>query len=245
MFLRKMILPAVIVSLISGCSTVTPENQAKISYFQQQYESAITVDQEYGILINGAESGMVGKDNADNVKKALNDFVASGGEISPSFKAGLIDQCYSKGIPGSIYCTANNIDSYISDFKFQQEEKRLSEERQRKEQAKIAACNARPDCRREKAISNASDSLNQQYQMVLAMNPYDQGDFDGAIRKVCRVAGESQRQGVSLDTMRENMRLAEGIDPQTRYAAILVATACWILSENGVSDGTTKIRLPY
>ena len=152
--------------------------------------------------------------------------------------------------PGALDCQWNQECYYNAYAKAHDDGLKPYIEAQEKEQRReiaqeTAACNASPDCRREKAISNASDSLNQQYQMVLAMNPYDQGDFDGAIRKVCRVAGESQRQGVSLDTMRENMRLAEGIDPQTRYAAIQVATACWILSENGVSDGTTKIRLPY
>ncbi|MEX0557270.1 hypothetical protein D3C80_25480 [compost metagenome] len=74
---------------------------------------------------------------------------------------------------------------------------------------------------------------------------YQQADYDAGVRIMCRSAGKTQRNGVPLERMKENINLAEGIGPEMRYQMVKVAEACWTLSKNGIPDGTTQIRSMY
>ncbi len=107
------------------------------------------------------------------------------------------------------------------------------------------ACSASPECKRKSEISRYSQILNRTYAMVLAENPYQQDEFDGAVRVMCRKAGESQRAGVSEKKLLQNVDMIEGIAPHTRYQIRQVAEACWNLSYNGVPNGSVLIKTGY
>ncbi|EPJ0509253.1 hypothetical protein ACTBNK_005545 [Klebsiella variicola] len=110
---------------------------------------------------------------------------------------------------------------------------------------KEAECQASKECMGKREIEAASYSLNSIYYSLMAQYPYQQADYDAGIRIMCRSAGKTQRNGVSLERMKENINLAEGIGPEMRYQMIKVAEACWKLSKYGVPDGTTQIRSMY
>lgn len=107
--------------------------------------------------------------------------------------------------------------------------------------AKEAQCQASPECVKKKEIQEDTQIINQLYGITLARHPYDQADFDGAIRRLCRVSGQAQRNGKPLAELQRGISLAEGIDPETRRSSVAVASACWRLSKNGIPDGTVQL----
>ncbi|MFP1862251.1 hypothetical protein [Lonsdalea quercina] len=102
-------------------------------------------------------------------------------------------------------------------------------------------CQADVNCMKEREIYSAIESLNYSYRVVMAQNPYFQSDLDASLRQVCRRAGEAQRNWLSLNQVKKNLDLVEGIAPNDRIMIKRVASSCWVLSKNGISDGTTKI----
>ncbi|HCI9591530.1 TPA: hypothetical protein NQF56_002398 [Klebsiella variicola] len=125
----------------------------------------------------------------------------------------------------------------------------FEEEKRKKEavlaQKQVDECMANEQCAAKKKVENASFKLNNLYYGILAQNQYLQADYDAAVRRMCRSAGEAQRNGVSQDNMQKNIDLLEGIAPDTRYQIKQVAEACWTLSRYGVPDGTTEIKSRY
>lgn len=107
------------------------------------------------------------------------------------------------------------------------------------------SCDASPDCKRKSNISRYSQILNRTYAIVLSENPYQQDEFDGAVRVMCRKAAESQQAGISEKKLLQNVDMIEGIAPHTRYQIKQVAQACWNLSYNGIQNGSSLINTGY
>ncbi|MEH4266038.1 hypothetical protein [Klebsiella aerogenes] len=133
--------------------------------------------------------------------------------------------------------------AYDSLIKEYQERKRIENKKYAEE--KEAECQASKECMTKRKIDSASYDLNSIYYSIMAQNPYLQADYDAAVRRMCRSAGEAQRNGVSLDQMQKNIDLVEGIAPTARYQIKQVAKVCWTLSKYGVPDGTTQIKPMY
>ena len=174
------------------------------------------------------------------VSELKNDYLVTTGHLLNA------EDTLSCGWDGDCYYNkwANAYDKGMSAF---YERNKLEQERQaREEQARVdaenAACNASPQCVKEKKVAEYSNQLNYQYRLTMALYPYSQADFDMAIRTLCRNAGAAQRNGVPLETVQKNIRLVEGMDPQTRASSVIIATACWRLSQVGISDGTEQIN---
>ncbi|TCW09236.1 hypothetical protein EDF73_11010 [Raoultella sp. BIGb0138] len=106
-------------------------------------------------------------------------------------------------------------------------------------------CQASKECMNKREVDAASYTLNSIYYSLMAQNPYLQADYDAAVRRMCRSAGEAQRNGVSREQMQKNIDLVEGIAPGVRYQIKQVAESCWKMSKYGVPDGTTQIRSMY
>lgn len=123
-------------------------------------------------------------------------------------------------------------------------------EKERKENEAFAAkkeaeCQSSKECMNKREVDAASYTLNSIYYSLMAQYPYQQADSDAGVRHMCRVAGAAQRNGVSLDFMKQHINLTEGIGPEMRHQIIQVAEACWKMSKYGVPDGTTQIRSMY
>ncbi|CAH3642663.1 TPA: hypothetical protein I8622_005299 [Klebsiella oxytoca] len=110
---------------------------------------------------------------------------------------------------------------------------------------KEAECQASKECMAKREIDAASYTLNNVYYSLMARYPYQQADSDAGVRHMCRVAGAAQREGVTLEFMKQHISLTEGIGPEMRYQIIQVAEACWKMSKYGVPDGTTQIKSMY
>ena len=153
-------------------------------------------------------------------------------------------------IPGALSCNRNEVcyyNMYASayDAAVAESEKKKIDAEMKARAEKEAACDADVKCKREKEVESSARDLNQTYMMVLAQNPYQQDGADGAVRIMCRKAGEAQRNGMSLKELSQRLDLTEGIAPQTRYYIKNVAKACWNLSANGVPNGNVKIKSGY
>lgn len=115
----------------------------------------------------------------------------------------------------------------------------------RKSEQSDALCDKNEKCVEERNIYNATRNLNSTYYVVMARNPYDQSEFDLNLRSLCRAAGVAQRRGITLSQIESDIGQQPGLSPEVRGQFKGVAEACWILSENGVADGTTKIKNLY
>lgn len=147
-------------------------------------------------------------------------------------------------------CLKDNVcyyNKYANVFDSMMDKKR---EKERKENEAFAAqkeaeCQASKECMAKREIDAASYTLNNVYYSLMARYPYQQADSDAGVRRMCRAAGEAERSGVSLELMKKNISLTEGIGPEMRYQIIQVAEACWTMSKYGVPDGTTQIKSVY
>ncbi|THD45416.1 hypothetical protein ERD95_17385 [Enterobacteriaceae bacterium ML5] len=102
-----------------------------------------------------------------------------------------------------------------------------------KEEDENRRCKESPDCLKNREINNYQSKLRQNYQYVLATNPYLQDDYDYAVRNMCEKSAEAESSGISKDTLLNNMRDVAGVSPRSRVLIINVADACWNLSKLG------------
>ncbi|HHS9775516.1 TPA: hypothetical protein ACTW8Y_000141 [Raoultella ornithinolytica] len=142
-------------------------------------------------------------------------------------------------------CYFNRYNDLLHDLMYQRQIDQQKKENEEFAKQKEDECQASKECMGKREIQAASYSLNSIYYSLMAQYPYQQADYDAGVRIMCRGAGKTQRNGVSLERMKENINLAEGIGPEMRYQMIKVAEACWKLSKYGVPDGTTQIRSMY
>ncbi|WP_371343873.1 hypothetical protein [Klebsiella quasipneumoniae] len=133
--------------------------------------------------------------------------------------------------------------AYDKGMKLYQEEasKKLKAEKEKQDEE----CRANSECAKEMKVTAAASQLNNVYYTLMAQNPYQQAEYDLAVRRMCRSAGEAQRNGISREQLQKNIDLVEGIAPATRYQIKQVGDACWLLSRYGIPDGTTKISSVY
>lgn len=155
--------------------------------------------------------------------------VSNGWETSDFLKR-LTDKCYHLSYYKSGACA---LDFYYSELV------------ERKKEQSNAICDKDEKCVKERNVINASNKLNSTYYLVMARNPYDQSEFDLNIRSLCKAAGIGQRRGISLEQIKSDVEQQPGMSPEVRGQFRDVAVNCWILSENGVIDGTTKIKNIY
>lgn len=218
---RALCAVLIFTSLISGCTSIS-------SYDEKHFD---TGGRKIPDTVNGLKS--------DFYKKTGNQLV---------FDESLYDG------PGSLI-SQRRYDAFVEHYTagIKEHEQRLIEENARKDKAQKEAeqnkrydeCTKDKDCLNDRNITIASRQLNNIYYTLMAQNPYQQAEYDLAVRRMCRSAGEAQRNGVSQEQLQKNIDLVEGIAPATRYQIKQVGDACWLLSRYGIPDGTTKISSVY
>lgn len=142
-------------------------------------------------------------------------------------------------------CYFNRYSDLLHDLMYQRQIDKQKKENEAFAAQKEAECQASKECMAKREIDAASYTLNNVYYSLMARYPYQQADSDAGLRRMCRAAGEAERSGVSLELMKKNISLTEGIGPEMRYQIIQVAEACWTMSKYGVPDGTTQIKSVY
>lgn len=85
-------------------------------------------------------------------------------------------------------------------------------------------CRADVTCMRDREVESATNDLNFSYRVVMAQNPYFQSDLDASVRQLCRRSGNAERSGISLEQIRNNLDLIEGIAPNDRILMKKVAS---------------------
>lgn len=187
-----------------------------------------SIQKQRDILVSRAPSDFAV--NGSNTPVSMNDIrsqlVSNGWETSDFLKR-LTDKCYHLSYYKSGSCA---LDFYYSELV------------DRKKEQDNAICEKDESCVKERNIINASKELNSTYYLVMARNPYDQSEFDLNIRSLCKAAGVGQRRGVSLEQIKSDVEQQPGMSPEVRGQFRDVAVNCWILSKNGVVDGTTQIK---
>ncbi|HDO7134436.1 hypothetical protein [Klebsiella pneumoniae] len=142
-------------------------------------------------------------------------------------------------------CYFNRYNDLLHDLMYQRQIDKQKKENEAFAAQKEAECQASKECMAKREIDAAAYTLNNVYYSLMARYPYQQADSDAGVRRMCRAAGEAERSGVSLELMKKNISLTEGIGPEMRYQIIQVAEACWKMSKYGVPDGTTQIKSVY
>ncbi|WP_177331975.1 hypothetical protein [Klebsiella michiganensis] len=142
-------------------------------------------------------------------------------------------------------CYFNRYNDLFHDLMYQRQIEQQKKENEELAKQKEAECQANKECMAKREIDSASYTLNNVYYSVMARYPYQQADSDAGVRHMCRVAGAAQRDGVTLEFMKQHISLTEGIGPEMRYQIIQVAEACWKMSKYGIADGTTQIKSMY
>ncbi|MFP1780329.1 hypothetical protein ACLEEB_14350 [Lonsdalea quercina] len=150
----------------------------------------------------------------------------------------LLSNCFTKDADhwGAASCTTNFYQNALVDEHRKRKDKEKKEMEENEEK-----CQLSPQCVKDREVDSAARDLNYVYSVVLSQHPYSQAEMDGAIRHLCRMAGEAQRNWLPLNQVKKNLDLVEGIAPNDRIMIKRVASSCWVLSKNGISDGTTKI----
>lgn len=184
---------------------------------RSDFESAFTLQQKRDVLIKWMPFIY-----AKEFTQIRQDLIKLNGE-SDRFLTGLVTQCYTSGYENCTY------DYYIRAL----------------EQANNEQCDKDLNCVKQRDISQATDLLNKTYYLVMARNKYDQSEFDLNIRYLCKAAGVGQRRGISLEQIKSDVEQQPGMSPEVRGQFRDIAVSCWILSKNGINDGTTKIKNIY
>ncbi|EKA8127146.1 TPA: hypothetical protein OUG30_000600 [Klebsiella pneumoniae] len=142
-------------------------------------------------------------------------------------------------------CYFNRYNDLLHDLMYQRQIETQKKENEEFARKKETECQASKECMAKREIDAASYTLNNVYYSLMARYPYQQADSDAGVRHMCRVAGAAQREGVTLEFMKQHISLTEGIGPEMRYQIIQVAEACWKMSKYGIADGTTQIKSMY
>lgn len=106
----------------------------------------------------------------------------------------------------------------------------FAKENLKKEQEAKAKCISSHECSRNLEISKYSSQLNNSYRLAVYSHPYQQGDYDMAVRTMCEKAYDAQVKSMKLDVLLNNLRDIPGIAPSDREQIVSVADACWNLS---------------
>ncbi|MFZ5326642.1 hypothetical protein [Enterobacter asburiae] len=190
-----------------------------------------SMQKQRDILVSRAPSDLAV--NGSNIPVSMNDvrsqLVSNGWETNDFIKR-LTDKCYHLSYYNSGSCA---LDFYYGELV------------ERKKEQSNAICERDEQCVKDRNVINASRDLNSTYYLIMARNPYDQSEFDLNIRSLCKAAGVGQRRGISLEQIKSDVEQQPGMSPEVRGQFRDVAVNCWILSKNGVTDGTTKIKNIY
>ncbi|WP_308537666.1 hypothetical protein [uncultured Kluyvera sp.] len=190
-----------------------------------------SIQKQRDILVSRAPSDYAVNGSTTPVR--MNDIreqlVSNGWETNDFIKR-LTDKCYHLSYYDSGSCA---LDYYYGELLTRKSEKQS------------AACDKNEECVRNRNVDSASQSLNATYYLVMARNQYDQSWFDLNIRSLCKSAGIAQRNGISLDRIKYDVEQQPGLSPEVRGQFRDVAAACWVLSKNGIQDGTTTIKNIY
>ncbi|NNS07344.1 hypothetical protein [Erwinia sp. JH02] len=119
-------------------------------------------------------------------------------------------------------------------------------ESKKREQEKAAEekCLTEPDCKRNLEVSNYNYSLKNSYIVTVGSHPYQQAEYDMVVRDMCEKSALSQKKGVGLESLINNIQDLPGISPQDRSLIASVAESCWNLSRLG-SDWKEPLRKIY
>ncbi|MGP8937422.1 hypothetical protein [Enterobacter soli] len=190
-----------------------------------------SIQKQRDILVSRAplDFAVNGSNIPVNMKDIRGQLVSNGWETNDFVKR-LTDKCY--------HLSYYNSGSCALDFYYDELVKR------KKEQSE-AICEKDEKCVKERNVINASRELNATYYLVMARNPYDQSEFDFNIRSLCKAAGIGQRRGISLEQIKSDVEQQPGMSPEVRGQFRDIAINCWVLSKNGVIDGTTEIKNIY
>lgn len=184
---------------------------------RSDFESASTLQQKRDVLIK-----WIPFTYAKEFPPIRQELIQKTGE-NEMFLTGLVAQCYTSGYDKCAY------DYYIRAI----------------EQADDEQCDKTTSCVKQRDISRATNQLNSTYYLVMARNQYDQSWFDLNLRTLCKSAGIAQRNGISLDKIKYDVEQQPGLSPEVRGQFRDVAVSCWVLSKNGIQDGTTTIKNIY
>ncbi|EKQ3325076.1 hypothetical protein G3W18_08325 [Klebsiella pneumoniae] len=215
--MKKIITLSAIFIIISGCARTPPTAEQQANAFDNAHHRS-----------NSGKIWTV-TELKDDYKKITGNYLI----VPEALSCGWHDVCYYNAY-------ANAHDDGIKTFKNNEVLKRQSEQKRKEED-----CRSNEKCAAKMEIDSASYTLNSIYYSLMARYPYQQADSDAGVRRMCRAAGEAERSGVSLELMKKNISLTEGIGPEMRYQIIQVAEACWTMSKYGVPDGTTQIKSVY
>lgn len=190
-----------------------------------------SIQKQRDILVSRAPSdySVSGSKTPVSMTDLRNKLVSNGWETDDFIKR-LTNKCYHLSYYNSGSCA---LDFYYGELVERTREK------------SDALCDKDENCIRERNILNAARDLNTTYYSVMARNPYDQSEFDLNIRTLCKAAGIGQRRGIELEQIRSDVEQQPGMSPEIRGQFRDIAVACWILSKNGITDGTTKIKNIY
>ena len=166
-------------------------------------------------------------------------------EIYKKETGGNLPEQYTSDCLKDNKCYFNSYSDLLHDLMYQRHIDKQKKENEAFAAQKEAECQASKECMAKREIDAASYTLNYVYYSLIARYPYQQADSDAGVRRMCRAAVEAERSGVSLELMKKNISLTEGIGPEMRYQIIQVAEACWKMSKYGVPDGTIQIKAMY
>ncbi|EKN4037568.1 hypothetical protein [Yersinia enterocolitica] len=181
--------------------------------------SATTLQEKRDVLIKWMPSH---NGQQQNFPKIRGELLRYNGEDS-EFLRNLINECYNSGNDECAY------DFYVKELNNKKDE----------------FCSKNPDCAKDRETSQAINDLNRTYYLVMARNQYDQAEFDLTIRQLCKAAGVGQRRGIPLSQIEDDVNQQPGLSPEIRGQLRDVSVSCWVLSKNGVLDGTTEIKNIY
>lgn len=215
--------------VLAGCSATQEQQSNRFDSRNIDTKGERILLPEKGGLVSRVPDNLTVRNLKSNYKEITGEELL----VGDTLECGWDENCYKQKYL-NFY---NDKIGKIQSERVKQLEKKMDEER--------AKCEADAECRKQKYISSAVSTINMQYRMLIATNPYNQAEADAVFRRVCRGAGEAQRSGVSEEKLIENINLIEGIPPQVRQSIVITARSCWTLSKYGVSDGTVKISTRF
>ncbi|NWA62962.1 hypothetical protein HX773_18825 [Pantoea sp. B9002] len=121
---------------------------------------------------------------------------------------------------------AKTYDDLVNKYRLEKSKQKAKEEE---------SCASDEKCSREKAVSDLSQRLRQQYSFMLSTNPYFQGDADSIFRSVCDASAKYYKNGNSKESLINNLRDAPGLGPQARGQLLDIASTCWDITKAGVN----------
>ncbi|GEM_PF-3095095 len=111
--------------------------------------------------------------------------------------------------------------------------KYLSESNRKADEA-AARCDSDPRCVEARELKKEMTNLANQYRFIMHSHPYEQADYDAAIRLLCEKSSAAHKAGISKKGLLDGLRDAPGVSPGDREQFLAVASSCWtIVDLNG------------